>query len=121
MVVTSIIFYSLYSHHTSIFLYSLYDDYMYESMYIHIYIIIYIYYYIIYILHIIFSSCFNPQNQTTEPSSWDVRSPFAKWSHRAWGGHSWDPRLSTGSLGSWYFNACVLNDSMLKTSEDMWM
>ena len=82
---------------------------------------VYIYYYIIYILHIIFSSCFNPQNQTTEPSSWDVRSPFAKWSHRAWGGHSWDPRLSTGSLGSWYFNACVLNDSMLKTSEDMWM
>ena len=55
MVVTSIIFYSLYSHHTSIFLYSLYDDYMYESRYIHIYIyiIIYILLYYIYITYYI--------------------------------------------------------------------
>ena len=54
MVVTSIIFYSLYSHHTSIFLYSLYDDYMYESIYIYhnIYIIIILYiYYILYSHH----------------------------------------------------------------------
>ena len=52
MVVTSIIFYSLYSHHTSIFLYSLYDDYMYESIYIYhnIYILLYYIYITYYIL-----------------------------------------------------------------------
>ena len=67
MVVTSIIFYSLYSHHTSIFLYSLYDDYMYESMYIHIYIYHNIYIIILYIYYILYSH--HASTPKTKPQS----------------------------------------------------